>query len=218
MPAFAIENWIEYRRGRKWRQASPFSVRRCLRRSRNCATIRMRVPVRRTMDVGRFPTLLRIHLALREDLALRTYDFSPLWRSTVGFDHPVDVLDAGLRQTADDNCPPYNIERSSEDAYRISLAVAGFGVNDISVTAEHDTLTIEGRKPKDGARILYQGIAARPFRRMFNLGHHVQVEEAGPGMACSSSTCSARCQSMKPRRIPIASVRSTEQIEQKKAA
>jgi molecular chaperone IbpA len=51
---------------------------------------------------------------------MRTYDFSPLWRSTVGFDHLVDMLDAGLRQTADDNYPPYNIERSSEDAYRIS--------------------------------------------------------------------------------------------------
>ena len=78
---------------------------------------------------------------------MRTFDFSPLWRSTVGFDYLADQLDASLRQTADDNYPPYNIERSGDDAYRISL-VAGFGVNDIAVTAERDTLIIEGSKPE----------------------------------------------------------------------
>jgi molecular chaperone IbpA len=138
----------------------------------------------------------------------------------VGFDHLVDMLDAGLRQTADDNYPPYNIERSDEDAYRISLAVAGFGVNDISVTTEHDTLTVEGKKPEGLAReFLYQGIAARPFRRVFNLADHVQVKEAsfGDGLLIVDLVREVP-ESMKPRRIAIEGTRSSEQIEQKKAA
>ncbi|MGY4285674.1 HSP20 family molecular chaperone IbpA [Bradyrhizobium sp. LM2.7] len=104
-----------------------------------------------------------------------TLDFAPLWRSTIGFDHLADLVDSTLRQATEDNYPPYNIERSGEDHYRISLAVAGFGINDITVTAEQNALTIEGRKP-DGAahEYLYQGIAARPFRRVFNLADYVQ--------------------------------------------
>jgi molecular chaperone IbpA len=88
------------------------------------------------------------------------------------------------------------------------------------VTAEHDTLTIEGRKPEGSTReYLYQGIAARPFRRMFNLADHVQVKEASfrDGLLIVDLFREVP-ESMKPRRIPIASVRSTEQIEQKKAA
>lgn len=151
---------------------------------------------------------------------MRTYDFSPFWRSTIGFDHLVDLLDAGLQQTADDNYPPYNIERSGEDAYRISLAVAGFGVNDIAVTAEHSTLTIEGRKPDGRAReYLYQGIAARPFRRVFNLADHVQVKEASfrDGLLIVDLVREVP-ESMKPRRIPIGGAESSQQIEQKQAA
>ncbi len=79
---------------------------------------------------------------------MRTFDFSPLFRSTIGFDHLADLLDASLRKPADDNYPPYNVERSGEDAYRISLAVAGFGVDDVTATAEQNTLIIEGRKPE----------------------------------------------------------------------
>ena len=61
---------------------------------------------------------------------MRTFDFSPLWRSTIGFDHLADLLDNNLQQSADDNYPPYNVERCGEDAYRISLAVAGFGMDE----------------------------------------------------------------------------------------
>src|SRR4029453_15945984 len=110
---------------------------------------------------------------------MRTFDFSPLWRSSIGFDHLADLLDSNLRQSADDNYPPYNVERSGEDAYRISLAIAGFSMNDIAVTAERDTLIIEGKKPETEQReYLYHGIAARPFRRVFNLADHVQVKQA----------------------------------------
>jgi molecular chaperone IbpA len=151
---------------------------------------------------------------------MRTFNFSPLWRSTVGFDHLVDLLDTSLRQTADDNYPPYNIERSGEDAYRISLAVAGFGMNDIAVTAERDTLVIEGKKPDSPTReYLYHGIAARPFRRVFSLADHVKVKEASfrDGLLIVDLVREIP-ESMKPRRIPILSAESSPQIEQKKAA
>ncbi|MCS3979606.1 HSP20 family molecular chaperone IbpA [Bradyrhizobium japonicum] len=77
-----------------------------------------------------------------------TFDFAPLWRSTIGFDHLADLVDSTVRQASEDHYPPYNIERSGEDHYRISLAVAGFGADDIAVTAEQNALTIEGRSPR----------------------------------------------------------------------
>lgn len=108
-----------------------------------------------------------------------TFDFAPLWRSTIGFDHLAGLVDSALRQATEDNYPPYNIERSGEDHYRITLAVAGFGADDIAVTAEQNALTIEGKKPEKAAgEFLYQGIAARPFRRIFNLADFVQVKQA----------------------------------------
>ncbi|BBO04604.1 MULTISPECIES: Hsp20 family protein [Bradyrhizobium] len=148
-----------------------------------------------------------------------TFDFAPLWRSTIGFDHLADLVDSTLRQAGEDNYPPYNIERSGEDQYRITLAVAGFGVNDISVTAEQNALTIEGRKPDSAAReYLYQGIAARPFRRVFNLADYVQVKQAAfqDGLLVIDLLREIP-EAMKPRRIQIAGAASP-QIEQKKAA
>jgi len=148
-----------------------------------------------------------------------TFDFSPLWRSTIGFDHLADLLDNNLQQSADDNYPPYDVERCDEDAYRISLAVAGFGMEDITVTAERDTLTIEGRKPDAEAReYLYHGIAARPFRRVFNLADYVQVRQASfkDGLLIVDLVREVP-ESMKPRRIPIGNAGSSRQIEQKAA-
>ncbi|MCK1714891.1 MULTISPECIES: Hsp20 family protein [unclassified Bradyrhizobium] len=150
-----------------------------------------------------------------------TLDFAPLWRSTIGFDHLADLVDSTLRQATEDNYPPYNIERSGEDHYRISLAVAGFGINDITVTAEQNALTIEGRKP-DGAahEYLYQGIAARPFRRVFNLADYVQVKQASfqDGLLIVDLVREVP-EAMKPRRIEIAGgAPAASQIEQKKAA
>ena len=148
-------------------------------------------------------------------------DFAPLWRSTIGFDHVADLVDSALRQSNEDNYPPYNIERSSEAHYRISLAVAGFGVNDITVTAEQNALTVEGKKPGGNDReYLYQGIAARPFRRVFNLANYVQVKQASfqHGLLVIDLVREVP-ESMKPRRIEIgAGPASSPQIEQKKAA
>lgn len=150
---------------------------------------------------------------------MRTFDFSPLWRSTIGFDHLADLLDSSLRHSVDDNYPPYNVERCGENAYRISLAVAGFGTNEITVTAEQDTLIIEGKKPDAEQReYLYHGIAARPFRRVFSLADHVQVRQASfkDGLLIVDLVREVP-DAMKPRRIPIGNAGVSQQIEQKAA-
>ena len=151
---------------------------------------------------------------------MRTFDFSPLWRSTIGFDHLADLVDSNLRQASDDNYPPYNIERSSEDHYRITLALAGFAPEDVNVTAEQNTLTIEGKKgAKDEREYLYQGIAARPFRRVFNLADYVQVKEAAFKDGLLTIDLAREIpEAMKPRRIAINGATSSPQIDQKKAA
>ena len=134
-----------------------------------------------------------------------TLDFATLWRSTIGFDHVADIVDSALRQSSDDNYPPYNIEKSGEDHYRICLAVAGFSVGDIALTAEQSALTVEGKKPDGNAReYLYQGIAAQPFRRVFKLADYVQVKQASfeDGLLVIDLVREVP-ESMKPRRIPI---------------
>ncbi|MEZ0058965.1 HSP20 family molecular chaperone IbpA [Bradyrhizobium elkanii] len=83
---------------------------------------------------------------------MRTYDFSPLFRSTIGFDRLFDLAEMANRAGGDDNYPPYNIERVAEDRYQIALAVAGFSPDEISVTAEQNVLTIEGNKPEKDER------------------------------------------------------------------
>jgi molecular chaperone IbpA len=114
---------------------------------------------------------------------MSNYDLSPFYRSTVGFDRLFSMLDrvAGGEQNAP-TYPPYNIERTGENAYRITLAVAGFGESDLSVETRESTLTVRGSKeaaPKDEKRdVLYQGIAARAFERRFQLADHVVVTGA----------------------------------------
>ena len=151
---------------------------------------------------------------------MRTFDFTPLWRSTIGFDHLADLADASLRQAADDHYPPYNIERSSEDHYRITLALAGFAPEDVSVTAEQNMLTIEGKKTgKDEREYLYQGIAARPFRRLFNLADYVQVKDASFKDGLLTIELAREIpEAMKPRRIAISGATGPAQIDQKHAA
>ena len=111
------------------------------------------------------------------------YDFSPFYRSTIGFDHLLSLLDktAGLDAGAP-TYPPYNIERTGENAYRITLAVAGFAESELSVETRENTLTVRGAKgaqQKDGKReTLYQGIAARAFERRFHLADHVSATGA----------------------------------------
>ena len=109
---------------------------------------------------------------------MRTYDFSPLWRSTIGFDRLFDLAESAQR-ASEDHYPPYNIERLGDDRYQISLAVAGFSPDEISVTAEQNVVTIEGNRTEKSEReYLYRGISTRAFKRQFNLADYVQVKSA----------------------------------------
>ena len=106
---------------------------------------------------------------------MRTFDLAPLYRSTVGFDRLFSMLDGF---DAAPGYPPYNIERTDENDYRITVAVAGFGQNDLSIESKENTLTIKGErqvKEEQTGEVLYQGIAARAFERVFQLADDVRV-------------------------------------------
>ncbi|MGC2781442.1 MAG: Hsp20 family protein [Bradyrhizobium sp.] len=113
---------------------------------------------------------------------MRTYDLTPFYRSTVGFDRLFSLLDQATSETSP-GYPPYNIERTGENTYRITVAVSGFGKDDLSLVAKENTLTIKGEKAanengKAKAELLYRGIAARAFERSFQLADHVVVKNA----------------------------------------
>ncbi|MHC2330993.1 Hsp20 family protein [Bradyrhizobium sp. USDA 4454] len=149
---------------------------------------------------------------------MRTYDFTPLWRSSIGFDRLFDLLDE-TQHRSEDNYPPYNIERLGEDRYQISVALAGFGQDEVSVTAEQNVLTVEGRKSdKNQREYLYQGISARPFKRQFNLADYVQVKSATFDNGLLRIELVREIpEAMKPRRIAIGSGAPAGQITQKAA-
>ena len=158
---------------------------------------------------------------------MRDYDLTPLWRSTVGFDRVFDrvfdLLDNSGRWTGEDNYPPYNIQRTDDDHYQITLALAGFSTEEVSVTAEQNVLTVEGRKAESAdQQYLYQGIPARPFRRVFNLADYVQVKGASfEGGLLKIDLVRELPEAMKPRRIAIASDgggNEDQQIEHQQAA
>jgi len=135
---------------------------------------------------------------------MRTYDFSPLWRSTIGFDRLFDLAETAHR-IGEDNYPPYNIERLSEDRYQISLATAGFSPDDISITAEQNVVTIEGSKSdKPEREFLYRGISTRAFKRQFSLADYVQVKGATFDNGLLKIELVREIpEAMKPRRITI---------------
>lgn len=111
---------------------------------------------------------------------MRTIDFAPLFRSTVGFDHLANMLDAASRNDQA-GYPPYNIELIKEDSYCVSMAVAGFKAEDIEITAEQNTLSVTGHKKADNDEkktYLHRGIATRNFERQFQLAEHVKVTDA----------------------------------------
>ena len=112
---------------------------------------------------------------------MRTFDLAPLYRSTVGFDRLFNLFDQAGHDGAP-GYPPYNIERTGENDYRVSVAVAGFSEADLSIEAKENTLTIRGDKQakaeEQTGQVLYQGIAARAFERVFQLADYVQVKGA----------------------------------------
>jgi molecular chaperone IbpA len=111
---------------------------------------------------------------------MRNVNLTPFWRSSVGFDRLFDLLDENLRLEPEDNYPPYNIARTGDDSYRVSLAVAGFSPDEITVTAQQNLLTVAGRKAQetDEQQFVHRGISARPFERRFSLADHVEVKAA----------------------------------------
>ena len=113
---------------------------------------------------------------------MRLSDFTPFYRSTIGFDQLFSLLDQVGLENEVPSYPPYNIERLGENAYRISVAVAGFATTDLSIDVKENTLIIRGRKQTGGEEktdnLLYQGIAGRNFERKFQLADHVQVKAA----------------------------------------
>ena len=153
---------------------------------------------------------------------MRTFDLNPLYRSTVGFDRLFSVLDS---LTAGDSgaqtYPPYNIERTGENAYRVTMAVAGFGEDDISIETKENTLTVKGEKKAEAAKdneFLYRGIAARSFERRFQLADHVEVKGATLENGLLHVDLVREIpEAMKPRTIAIGKTKA-KQVEAKVAA
>ncbi|MCS0497327.1 Hsp20 family protein [Ancylobacter mangrovi] len=140
---------------------------------------------------------------------MRTFDFTPLHRSTVGFDRLFSMLDQVGNVESGTTYPPYNIERTGENAYRITVAVAGFTDQDLDIEVKESTLSIRGDRKVDGAgksgEVLYQGIAARAFERRFQLADHVEVRGATLQNGLLHVDLVREIpEAMKPRSIPIA--------------
>jgi molecular chaperone IbpA len=113
-----------------------------------------------------------------EDMVMDRFDFSPLFRSTIGFDRLARLVDSATRfDGAAPAYPPYNIEKTGEDAYRLTMAVAGFSADELDITAQENTLLVTGKakKDQDENRYLLRGIARRAFERRFSLADHIKV-------------------------------------------
>jgi molecular chaperone IbpA len=152
-----------------------------------------------------------------EDYPMRTYDLTPFYRSTVGFDRLFSLLDQA-NADGGSGYPPYNIERTGENAYRISVAVSGFGKEELSIVAKENTLTIKGEKianenGKDKAEVLYRGIAARTFERVFQLADFVVVKSASLENGLLHVDLVREIpEAKKPRNIPIGKTSPAPQV------
>jgi len=135
------------------------------------------------------------------------YDFTPLYRSTVGFDRLFNLLDQSSRNETPPNWPPYDIEKTGEDQYRITMAVAGFGMEEIELIQQENTLLVSGQRHSEAesAQFLHRGIAGRAFKQTFNLADHVKVVSATLENGLLTIDLKHEVpETMKPRRIEIA--------------
>jgi molecular chaperone IbpA len=152
---------------------------------------------------------------------MRTFDLSPLYRSTVGFDRLFNLLDTVSGGETAQPYPPYNIERTGENAYRVTMAVAGFGEADLDIQSKENVLTVKGEKKDEkqgnGREVLFRGIAARAFERRFQLADHVEVTGATLENGLLHIDLVREIpEAMKPRKIAIANT-NAKQIDAKAA-
>ena len=150
------------------------------------------------------------------------FDFSPLFRSTIGFDRLARLVDSATRfDTASPAYPPYNIETTGEDAYRLTMAVAGFSSEDLDITVQENTLMVSGKgqKEEEGGRYLHRGIARRAFERRFSLADHIKVTGASldNGLLHVDLVRDVP-EEAKPRQIKISEGVSQKQVTEQKAA
>ena len=152
---------------------------------------------------------------------MRTFDFSPLYRSAVGFDRLMNVLDAAQKNVPADSYPPYNIEKTGEDSYQITVAVAGFGPSDLDVEVRDGQLVIVGKgaAEEQDNQFLHRGIARRAFERRFQLADHVEVRAADlvDGLL-KVDLVREIPEAMKPRKIDIQSGGKVIEDQSAKAA
>jgi molecular chaperone IbpA len=165
------------------------------------------------------PASWRAQALLKENVIM--FDLTPLYRSTVGFDRLAGMLnEASSFDTP--TYPPYNIERLSDDEYRITMAVAGFGADDIAIELKGTALTVSGQKtekPESKSEFLHQGIAARSFERRFQIAEHVEVKSADMENGLLHISLKREIpEAMKPRTIPVNGVVGNKRIETQKAA
>jgi molecular chaperone IbpA len=149
---------------------------------------------------------------------MNRFDFTPYRRSTVGFDRLFDLLENNARGNSGDNYPPFNIERRGDDAYRITLAVAGFKPGEIDITAQQNLLVIQGRKAEEApsGQFLHVGIAQRGFERRFELADFVRVDTANleDGLLVIDLVREVP-EAMKPKKIEIGSQQTLSLVKDK---
>lgn len=148
------------------------------------------------------------------------FDFAPLWRSGIGFDHLFHVLGQSIKNENPAKYPPYNIEQTGEGSYRLTLALAGWTPDEITVTAEANELVIAGQKAEsEGKQYLYRGIPAVAFEHRFSLADYVEIREARMMHGLLVIDLARLLpEAMKPRRIEIANSNEPQRLEQKRAS
>ena len=151
---------------------------------------------------------------------MTTLDFSPLFRSTVGFDRLSRLMDSALRNDEAGGYPPYNIEALGENAYRVTLAVAGFSPEDLTITSQENTLVVSGKQKNadESTQYLYRGIAGRAFERRFQLADYIKVTGAQLVNGLLNIELAREVpEAMKPRTIKIETAGNGKVIETKAA-
>jgi molecular chaperone IbpA len=159
-------------------------------------------------------------MLLKEDVDMMTFDLSPLYRSSVGFDRFADLLDAATSANVG-GFPPYNIEANDENAYRITMAVAGFAENELSITQQDNELVVTGNTDSDeeNRQYLYRGIGPRGFERRFQLADHVKVTEANLNNGLLRIELVRELpEALRPRKIEIGKSGLTKWLGKKSAA